>query len=108
MIIQVACEALRQGKVLELQYDGYSCSVEVHACGYTELGHALARAWLVGGGATSGERPGWRLVKLDEAASAQITDQPSQAPRKGFKPDDPAMTRIVCEVSPRLAPRDPN
>jgi hypothetical protein len=99
MLIETACQALREGKVLELRYDGYSRCVEAHACGYTKQGHAVLRAWQVSGGSASGERQGWKLMRLDEASGAQISSEPSQAPRKGFKTGDPAMARIVCEVS---------
>lgn len=101
MLIDTASQALRQGRVLELRYDGYSRAVEVHACGYTKQGHAVLRGWQVGGGSVSGERQGWKLMRLDEASAAQVSDQVSEAPRKGFKPGDPAMERIVCEVSAR-------
>jgi hypothetical protein len=40
-------------------------------------------------------------MRLDEASGAQVSDQASAAPRKGFKPGDRAMERIVCEVSAR-------
>jgi hypothetical protein len=47
MLIDTACKALREGKVLELRYDGFSRCVEVHACGYTKQGHAVLRGWQV-------------------------------------------------------------
>jgi hypothetical protein len=102
MLIDTACKALREGKVLELRYDGFHRSVEVHACGYTKQGHAILRGWQVSGGSASGEREGWKLLRLDEASAAQLSDEASQAPRRGFKLGDPAMARIVCEVSPRF------
>jgi hypothetical protein len=40
-------------------------------------------------------------MRLDEASGAALSDQLSEAPRKGFKLGDPAMARIVCEVSVR-------
>jgi hypothetical protein len=73
----------------------------VHACGYTQQGHAVLRGWQVSGGSASGERQGWKLMRLDEASGASVSSQASEAPRKGFKRGDPAMSRIVCEVSPR-------
>jgi hypothetical protein len=100
MLINTACQALRAGKVLELRYDGFSRSIEVHACGYTKQGHPVLRGWQVSGGSTSGERRGWKLMRLDEATAVSISDVPSEAPRKGFKTGDPAIERIVCEVSP--------
>ena len=100
MLIDTACQALRQGKTLELRYDGYSRALEVHACGYTKQGHAVLRGWQVSGGSASGERQGWKLRRLEEASGAQLSDEPSQAPRKGYKLGDKDMARIICEISP--------
>ena len=97
-MIETACEALRKGRLLEIRYDGVSCHVEAHAVGYTKTGHPVLRAWQVQGGTTSGERPGWKLMRLDEAAGAAVLDEPSQAPRRGYKRGDPAIERIVYEL----------
>lgn len=97
MWIQTACEALRQKKVLELQYDGFNRCLEVHAVGYSTAGHPIMRAWQVSGGSSSGERSGWKLMRLDEARTAVISSAPSHAPRPGYKRGDRAVERIVCE-----------
>ena len=117
MWVQVACEALRSGHVLELRYDGYSRSVEVHAVGFTKEDNAVMRVWQVSGGSVSNEPVGWKLLRLDEATEAVVTKQKSLAPRPGYKPGDPVnaaddlpvMTmrgspseRTLCEVSARL------
>lgn len=98
MWTETACEALRRAKVLELRYDGFSRCVEVHAVGYSKAGHAVMRAWQVSGGSAGGERTGWKLMRLDEATGASISNEPSQAPRRGYKRGDAAMSRIVCEI----------
>lgn len=98
MWTETACEALRGGKLLELRYDGFSRCVEVHAVGYSKAGHAIMRAWQVSGGSSSGERTGWKLMRLDEATGASISNEPSQAPRRGYKRGDAAMSRIICEI----------
>lgn len=95
---QVACEALQKGCCLELQYDGYSRIVEVHAVGTTKDGNTVMRCWQVSGGSVSGERAGWKLFRLDEARGSLIAHVASQAPRTGYKRGDPAIAFIRCQI----------
>ena len=97
MWAETACEALRAGKVLEVRYHGFLRRVEVHAVGVTKEGHPIMRCWQIGdGGDDSGE---WKIMRLDEAAGAVISDRPSLAPREGYDPFDPAMTGgITCRI----------
>jgi hypothetical protein len=94
----VASDALRQGKCLELRYDGFSRIVEVHAVGTSEEGNDLMRVWQVRGGSVSNERTGWKLLRLDEAFGARVTDEESEAPRKGYKRGDKAMRLIASQI----------
>jgi hypothetical protein len=98
MMIAAACEALRAGRVLQLRYDGYTREVEVHAVGYSEAGNAIMRVWQLRGGSQSGDRTGWKLLRLDETAGYGITDEKSQAPRGGYRRQDRAMASISCQV----------
>jgi hypothetical protein len=98
MWADIACEALRSGKRLELRYSGYSRVVEVHAVGVSTANHPIMRVWQVRGGSVSGERAGWKLMRLDEAYSAHIIDEVSEAPRRGYKPGDRDMTVIRCQL----------
>lgn len=98
MWAEVACQAPKQGRVLRLQYDSYIRSIEVHAVGITKDGNDIMRVWQTGGGSVSNEPVGWKLLRLDEAGGASITDTPSSAPRMGLKRGDRAMERIYCEV----------
>lgn len=98
MWINQACDALHQGVVLELRYDGYARWVEVHAAGYTQDGNAVMRAWQVRGGSASGNNVGWKLMRLDEAIGAHLTNERSSAPRPGYRRNDSAMARIVCQL----------
>jgi hypothetical protein len=97
-ISAVACEALKAGMVLELRYDGFSRCVEVHAVGVSRAGNPVMCCWQTRGGSTSGETVGWKLMRLDEVRSAQVSSEPSEAPRSGYKRGDKRMQRIVCEL----------
>jgi hypothetical protein len=98
MWTETACRALREKRVLELRYEGFSRCVEVHAVGYSKTGAALMRAWQTSGGSVHGERVGWKLMRLDEASGAVLSAEPSEAPRAGYRRGDAAMARIICEV----------
>jgi hypothetical protein len=98
MLTQTACEALRSGHLLELQYDGYSRMVEVHTVGFTNDDNAIMRVWQVSGGSVANEPVGWKLLRLDEANGASVTHQRSLAPRDGYKAGDPVMKVITCQL----------
>jgi hypothetical protein len=98
MLVQTACEALRSGHVLELQYDGYSRLIEVHAVGFTKDDNAVMKAWQVGGGSVSNEPSGWKLLRLDEATGAVVPHQKSLAPRPDYHAGDEVMQVITCQV----------
>lgn len=93
-----ACEALERGVLLELRYDGFSRWVEVHAVGITKDRNEIMRVWQVRGGSISGERTGWKLMRLDEASGAHITAEASHAPRPGYRKNDSAMAMIIRQV----------
>jgi len=96
--IQPAVDALKSARRLEIRYGGYTRVVEVHACGYTPNGYAVIRVWQVRGGSVSGERAGWKLLRLDETRGLQILDEPSEAPRPQYRRGDRDMVRILGQV----------
>jgi hypothetical protein len=98
MQTQTPCDALRNGKCLEIRYDGFVRVVEVHAVGVTSEGHGVMRVWQVRGGSASNERVGWKLLRLDETLGYGITGEDSRAPRPGYKRGDQAMASIACQV----------
>jgi hypothetical protein len=86
---KAACDALEAGRILEVRYHGFLRKVEVHAVGLTKDGHPIMRGWQIVDGDDAG---GWKIFRLDEAAGAVVSDEPSQAPRDGYDPFDSAMT----------------
>jgi len=95
---ETACEALRKGVCLELRYNSYARVVEVHAVGISTAGNPVMRAWQIRGGSVSNEPVGWKLMRLDEAMGAALTNERSEAPRPGYKPGDKGMQQIICEL----------
>jgi hypothetical protein len=98
MLVQTACAALRSGHVLELQYDGYSRLVEVHAVGFTEEENPIMRVWQISGGIVNEEPIGWKLLRLNEATRAVVTNQKSLAPRPDYQTGDKVMQVITCQL----------
>jgi hypothetical protein len=94
----VACEALNAKKCLEIRYDGFSRIVEVHAVGTTDDGNPVMRVWQVSGGSASGERTGFKLMRLDKTWGLGVSNEVSQAPRRGYKRGDKAISIIRCQV----------
>jgi hypothetical protein len=95
---ETACAALAARRILYLQYDGYSRGVEVHAVGITKDGNQVMRVWQVSGGSVGNEPVGWKLLRLDEATGATISDQESMAPRDGYTRNDRVMQQIICQL----------
>lgn len=98
MSSEVACQAIELRRCLELRYKGYTRVVEVHAVGVSTGGQAIMRVWQVRGGSESGETSGWKLMHLNEARELRLLEEPSRAPRQGYKRNDSAMTRIYCQI----------
>ena len=98
MLIQTACEALRSKRCLVLRYDGFTRLVEVHSVGTTREHHAVARVWQVSGGSVSHEPVGWKMLRLDEATGGHLSEQPSHAPRPGYRRNDKQIMSIRCQV----------
>lgn len=98
MVLHTPCEALHSAKCLELRYDRYVRVVEVHAVGVTKEGHGIMLVWQVRGGSNSGERQGWKLMRLDETFSIHVIDEKSLAPRDDYKRGNKAIASIRCQI----------
>jgi hypothetical protein len=98
MLVQTACAALRSGHVLDLHYGDYSRLVEVHAVGFAEDDNPVMRVWQIGGGIVNIEPTGWKLLRVDEATGAVVTEQKSLAPRPEYQAGDKEMQVITCQL----------
>ncbi len=98
MLLVKACEALHQGKRIELQYDSFSRLVEMHAVGITKDGLEMMRVWQVSGSSSGDNRSGWKILRLSRVLKADITKIESRAPRRGYQRDDKIMASICCQI----------
>lgn len=92
------CDALKSGRRLEARYHGFNRVVEVHTCGVTTANNKAMRVWQVRGGSVSNEPVGWKVLLLDEIQSYAILQEPSNAPRHGYKQGDKLFARIICQL----------
>lgn len=98
MFADIAHEALRLGKRLELRYHGFSRVVEVHAIGISTAGNAIMSVYQVRGGSLSGERVGWKNMLFDESFTAHIIEEESAAPRPGYRRDAQIFRSVTCQL----------
>lgn len=98
MLEDIACEALKSGRRLTLNYDGHARTVEVHAVGISTANNPVMRVWQTSGGSNKGGIPDWRLMRLDHASNLSLSEEISEAPRNGYKSNDKAMRLINCQI----------
>lgn len=93
----VACDALSAGKRLTISYDGHTRVVEVHAVGTSTAGNPVMRAFQVSCTKAGGNGV-WRLFRLDKTWRFSISDERSEAPRRGYVPNDSDIAIIRCQI----------
>lgn len=94
---EILCTAIRERRVLELRYHGYSRIVEPHIYGRTKHDEEVVRCYQLAGGSDSGERAGWKLLKLDEAVLVHLTETSFLA-RPDYRPEDKVITDIHIRI----------
>lgn len=94
---QEVSSAIAEKYILELRYHGISRTVEPHAYGRDKSGDEVLRCYQVNGGSESGERVGWKLLKVSDAYAIHLLKQKFQQ-RPDYKRNDKAMEHIFCQV----------
>jgi hypothetical protein len=90
-------QAIQQRNVLELRYHGYSRIVEPHAYGRDKDGDEILRCYQTAGGSESGERAGWKLLKVRDVFSLHLTNSTFSA-RPEYKRNDKAMIYVFEQL----------
>jgi hypothetical protein len=91
------CTAIENLQIVELRYSGYSRTVEPHAYGRDKSGDEILRCYQISGGSESGEREGWKLLKVREVYSLHPTKNKFML-RANYKKGDKTMEFIFCQV----------
>lgn len=94
---KMLCDAINERKIIELRYSGYSRVVEPYAYGRDKSGDEILRCFQISGGSESGERSGWKLLKVREIFALQSTSL-SFGTRAEYKRGDKAMEYIFCQI----------
>ena len=90
-------QAIKEQKILELRYHGYARTVEPHAYGRDNSGDEILRCYQTSGGSESGEREGWKLLKVREVISLHSING-SFLIRREYKRNDKAMAYIFEQL----------
>lgn len=90
-------EAIRDTKVLELRYHGYSRIVEPHAYGLDKDGNEVLRCFQSSGGSENGERVGWKFMKVRDVVPLHASNQ-TFTPRSEYRRNDKTMARIFIQI----------
>ncbi len=90
-------DAIKDAKIVELRYHGYARIVEPHAYGRDKSGDEILRCYQTSGGSESGERAGWKLLKVAEVYSVHVQKTTFQT-RTGYRRNDKAMEYIFREL----------
>lgn len=94
---QIVIKAIKERHILELRYHGWARFVEPHAYGRDKGGDEILRCYQVSGGSVSGERTGWKLLKLREMIALHMSDK-GFTPRLDYKQNDKYMIHIFEQI----------
>jgi hypothetical protein len=94
---QMICRAIREKRIIELRYHGYSRIVEPYVYGRGRDGGGLLRCYQLSGGSESGERIGWKLLKTAEIFALQLPDLYFIS-RPEYRRGDKVMEFIHCQL----------
>jgi hypothetical protein len=90
------CQAIREKRLLELEYEGQALRVAPHIYGIDAAGEEMLSCYQVWGG-VGGEPAGWLSLRLAEIAQLKLTSK-RFAPRLQHQRSAGAIARVFCQV----------
>ena len=91
------CDAIHKRQRVSFWCRGGIRTVEPYAYGVDAGGHPILRAYQISGHSRSRER-GWKLFRIDEVKEFATLYETFESPQEGYLRNDPAMTKIYCEL----------
>lgn len=95
---EAICAAIARRRRLRVVYDGGERIIEPFCYGIGRDGQGLLRAWQVSGHSRSGQRTGWKLLRVDWMRQLWCTGEGFGALRRGYDPVDPAILCVEARV----------
>lgn len=91
------CDAIHRRRRVRFWYRGGMRTAEPYAYGVDDGGHPILRALQVSGYSRS-RGHGWKLFRVEEIEEFRMLDETFPEPEEGYMRNDPAMTKIYCEI----------
>lgn len=91
------CAAIHGHRLLGFTYRAMARTVQPYAYGVDAGGHPVLRAYQVAGESHTGV-PAWKLFRVEEVTDLRTLDETFAEPREGYMRNDPAMTKVYCEL----------
>ena len=98
MLASPICDAIRRGRLLELEYEGLRRVVAPYCHGRSRAGREVLRAVQVAGASRSGKLGMGKLWLVDKMAGVRVSEQPFAPTDPDYNPDDSAMAEIHCRI----------
>lgn len=90
-------QAVKEKRVLELRYHGYSRIVEPHIYGKDKNGEEVVRCYQLAGGSESGERAGWKLLKMKDVVLVHLAET-HFVPRPEYRTEDAVVRQVFSRL----------
>ena len=92
------CDAIRDGEIIEFEYDGMVRIVEPFLYGKNNHGKDCLKAYQIGGFNTSKDQSYvWDTYEVEEMGTVKFIGKKFEDLRAGYNPDDPEFDTLYCK-----------
>ena len=92
----VICQAIRERRLLSVQYKGRERIVEPYLLFESKAGDLVLHGWQVDGAWENTPPPDWSNLKLADVSSVRSLDRTYAHPRPDYDPSSPRFHRVIC------------